>query len=107
LETGEHLFPKDLSTTVFRICQEALTNISRHSNATHVSVEMKFEDKKLILIIRDNGIGLKTEMKSGSLGIIGMRERAESLGGELDIATNESNGVTLELKVPYDENSNR
>ena len=106
LETGDQIFPKDLSTTVFRICQEALTNISRHSNATHVSVEMKVENEKLHLIIRDNGIGLKTEMKSGSLGIIGMRERAESLGGELEIATNETNGVTLELRVPYDEDSN-
>lgn len=106
LETGEHIFPKDLSTTVFRICQEALTNISRHSNATHVDVEMRVEDRVLRLVIRDNGIGLKTEMKASSLGIMGMRERAESLGGELDIATNESNGVTLELKVPYDEYSN-
>jgi PAS domain S-box-containing protein len=102
LETGESIFPKDLSTTVFRICQEALTNISRHSKASEVVVEMKLGKKELILIIRDNGIGLNNETKSDSLGIIGMRERAESLGGELQITNNEKEGVTLELRVPYD-----
>jgi PAS domain S-box-containing protein len=106
LETGDYNFPKGLSTTVFRICQETLTNISRHSNATEVSVEMKFVGSELHLIIQDNGIGLKNEVKSGSLGIIGMRERAESLGGSLDISTNEVNGVTIELRVPYDEDFN-
>lgn len=106
LETGDHLFPNGLSTTVFRICQEALTNISRHSNANKVKVGMFFAEKHLYLKIEDNGTGLKSESKSGSLGIIGMRERAESLGGTLDITSKESGGVILELKVPYDEDFN-
>lgn len=98
-------FGKDLSTTVFRICQEALTNIARHSKATAIDVRFEWKDDVLCLRVADNGIGGLREMKAGSLGIVGMTERAESLGGTLELTENEPQGVVLTLKVPYHEDT--
>jgi PAS domain S-box-containing protein len=102
---GDLHFGKDLSTTVFRICQEALTNITRHSKASAIDVRFDWKDGVLCLRVADNGIGGLREMKSGSFGIVGMIERAESLGGTLELEENDPQGVVLTLKVPYDEDT--
>ncbi len=95
----------ETATAVFRILQEALTNIIRHANATRVEVRLKEESGHLILVIEDNGEGfsennLKDEY---SLGLLGMRERAYSLGGTMDITTIIGAGTKVVVSVPNKE----
>lgn len=89
------------SISVFRILQESLTNIMRHSGANSVAVELKKTDRELVLRVEDNGKGIELETVSSgsSLGIFGMRERARLIGGELRIVKGEENGTTVLLTV--------
>lgn len=93
------------STAIFRILQEALTNIARHANATKLSVRLQEETRSLILDVRDNGQGIKAEEIAGmkSLGLLGMQERAHGLGGEVKIHGNPGKGTTVMLRVPMAE----
>jgi PAS domain S-box-containing protein len=93
---------KNLATVVFRIFQEALANVIRHSKATEVYIGLQVDEGQLILEIKDNGMGI-TENEitgTGSIGILGMRERALALGGEINIAGESGKGTTLNLKIP-------
>ncbi|HMV50059.1 MAG TPA: sensor histidine kinase, partial [Blastocatellia bacterium] len=90
------------ATAVFRIFQEALTNVARHSEATEVEVGLGCRDNLLRLEVRDNGIGV-TERQlrhSRSLGVLGMRERAKIFGGTLSIQGVEGAGTTAVLEMP-------
>lgn len=95
---------KDISTTCFRICQEALTNVARHAKANHVTVSLRHEHGKLELIVRDNGKGITNEQLSRitSLGLIGMRERAQNLGGDLNIERAAPNGTEVSFSFPLE-----
>jgi len=90
------------STAVFRIVQEALTNILRHAQATRVGVAMKEEDGMFVLTVTDNGRGITDAevYRRESLGILGMRERSHLIGGSLDIVGLKGAGTTLCLRVP-------
>jgi PAS domain S-box-containing protein len=90
------------STAVFRILQEALTNIQRHAQPTKVTITMKEESGQLFLTIEDNGRGItKSEELSGqSLGLLGMRERAHLVGGQISIESAEGQGTRITLEVP-------
>ena len=90
------------STAVFRIVQEALTNILRHAQATCVVVAIREDDGMFILTVADNGRGITpTEMVSrGSLGLLGMQERAHLIGGCVDIVGLKGAGTTLHVRVP-------
>ena len=95
----------EIATAVFRILQEALTNITKHANATRVEVILQEKAGQLILVIEDNGEGfsennLKDEY---SLGLLGMKERADSLGGTLDITTIIGAGTKVVVSVPNRE----
>jgi PAS domain S-box-containing protein len=92
---------QEQSTAVFRIFQEALTNILRHAQATRVDVTMMKEAGTLVLTIRDNGRGITEAEKSGqlSIGLLGMRERAHLIGGEIDITGVEGEGTTVTVRV--------
>jgi PAS domain S-box-containing protein len=89
-------------TALFRILQETLTNIARHANATHVRVRLAAEDGMLTLEVHDNGHGITAEQLAGrnSLGILGMRERALLLGGELVIDGVPGVGTTVRVRIP-------
>lgn len=92
--------PDEVKLAVFRICQESLTNISRHSRATQavVSVTLRAEFE---LRIEDNGVGfLKPEAQKRSLGLLGMRERSEQIGGRLQVDSSPGVGTTVSLRVP-------
>lgn len=93
---------KDVSTAVFRIFQEALTNVIRHSKATKVKVRLKQDKDKFELIIIDNGIGITEEEKNNpaSFGLMAMRERLYPWQGILSINGKESKGTTLSVIVP-------
>lgn len=84
-------------THLFRIVQEALTNVARHSGATRVVIELERSGQRVHLIVRDNGHGFSGNGASG-LGLVGMRARAQSLGGELQIKS--SDGVAVDLWAP-------
>jgi signal transduction histidine kinase len=92
----------DLSIAVFRIFQEALTNVARHSRATKVEASIKKDAKGLVLMVRDNGRGIPEEevVRSKSLGLVGMRERALILGGTVEIKGKKGKGTTVILRLP-------
>jgi signal transduction histidine kinase len=92
----------DRSTALFRIFQETLTNVARHSAATEVVVTLNRDDDKVALSISDNGKGISQSEISGrrSLGLLGMRERAQLLGGELKISGTPSEGTTVTARIP-------
>ncbi|HEY5497214.1 MAG TPA: PAS domain-containing protein [Syntrophales bacterium] len=93
---------KNFATVVFRIFQEALANVIRHSKATEVYINLRVDEGQLILEIKDNGRGITEDelTGTGSMGILGMRERALALGGEINIAGESGKGTTLNLKMP-------
>jgi PAS domain S-box-containing protein len=89
------------ATAVFRIFQEALTNILRHAQATRVRFVMQEDEDEFRLTITDNGRGITNEEKSGhrSLGLLGMRERAYLIGGTVDIAGSKGKGTVVTIRV--------
>lgn len=90
------------ATALFRICQETLTNVARHARATQVTVRLARLNGSLLLKVRDNGAGA-TEAQlaaGGSLGILGMRERALLLGGEFSVRGIPGRGTTVTVRVP-------
>ena len=92
------------SLTVYRIYQEALTNIARHAQATEVETLIKKIDNYLVLTIKDNGLGFDLDAikTKRSLGLVGMRERAHLAKGELFIESHENRGTKITLKIPLD-----
>lgn len=92
----------EIITGIFRLYQEALTNIARHAKATQVKTSLVKNNRYLILTIQDNGKGFDTkEMKSKkTLGLIGMKERVGRMGGELLIKSEIGKGTTIVSKVP-------
>lgn len=96
---------KDLSTAIFRIFQETLTNVVRHANATTIRTDLKKENNCLILKMMDDGKGIdEKEMSSPkSFGIIGMRERADFVGGKIKIKGTKNKGTTVTVTIPLSQ----
>ncbi len=93
---------KEYATTLFRIFQEALTNIIRHAEATQVVIELKKEDNTVFLEISDDGKGIteKQITHHTSLGILGMKERAYLFGGTVAFAANQPHGTRIRITLP-------
>jgi two-component system, NarL family, sensor histidine kinase UhpB len=93
---------RDRSTAVFRILQEALTNVARHANATEVITTLERIDHDIVLQIQDNGKGITEHESSGakSLGLLGMRERSLIIGGTVDIIGETGKGTTVNVRIP-------
>ena len=99
---------REQATAIFRILQEAMTNVLRHAHATRVNITVAEEAGEVVLEIRDNGRGITEDESaaSGSLGLMGMRERAHLVGGGIEINGVARNGTVLTLRVPIrDETS--
>lgn len=96
------ILDEDMNTVFFRIFQETLTNIIRHANATKVDVNLKEESNRLVLEVKDNGRGITKEQLSNvkSLGLLGMRERAALLGGEVNITGAPKRGTKVSVSIP-------
>ena len=116
----EHItIDPETATAVFRIFQETLTNVARHADASEVKVRLAKDDRELTLEVHDNGKGIAESKLSshGSLGILGMRERAILLGGDLTISGAPGKGTTVRIRIPeahcakrgqsYDQSSDR
>ncbi len=102
LDPEEIIMDQDRSTAIFRILQEALTNVSRHANATRVRVNLREKAGKLILKVKDNGIGITEKQISDpkSFGLIGIRERVHLFGGEFKISAIRDKGTTVTASIP-------
>ncbi|HEV3330516.1 MAG TPA: two-component regulator propeller domain-containing protein [Bryobacteraceae bacterium] len=96
--------PEEMEQHLLRIAQEGVTNVLKHSGATKVWVKLHTEARKLYLRIADNGKGFEQQEAfsavGGHFGLIGMRERAEQMGGELRLASHPGEGTELEITVP-------
>jgi signal transduction histidine kinase len=92
----------DARAHLFRIAQEALTNISRHSGATRVEITLQQIDDQIALRISDNGKGLRLETPEGSkgLGLVGMRARARLAGGDLTLQSKPGKGLRIDVRAP-------
>ncbi len=92
---------RDSATALFRIFQETLTNVARHSNASHVKILLEENDDKLTMEVSDNGRGITEEnlANSKSFGLMGMKERAFLLGGEVNIVGVPGKGTTVTVRI--------
>jgi PAS domain S-box-containing protein len=101
-DTKDILLDKDRSTAVFRVLQEALTNVARHADATSVIVNLKAKSGKLLLEVKDNGKGItKGQLfNPRSFGLIGMQERINSQGGRVKISSMKNKGTTVTVSIP-------
>jgi PAS domain S-box-containing protein len=95
---------REVSTAVFRIFQEALTNVARHAEATRVRVELRFPADAVMLVIEDDGKGMTTSSADarGSLGLMGMQERARALDGEVTVESEPDRGTIVTARIPRD-----
>jgi signal transduction histidine kinase len=93
--------PDETETHLFRIVQEALTNVARHAGATRVTVHLRMERDRIHLTLSDNGNGFAVRDTHGSgMGLSGMRARARSAGGELELKSQPGGGTTIEVWAP-------
>jgi two-component system sensor histidine kinase UhpB len=95
--------PKEVATAAYRILQEALTNVSKHAQASEVHVSIRKTRKTLVLRISDNGVGLDSMVPDeSSLGLVGMRERARLAGGSVTITNRRCGGAQVVARLPLD-----
>ena len=95
--------PTELETALYRIAQEALTNVVKHASASRVSVALSRRERAIALVVQDDGRGFESRDAGGAgLGLTGMRERVALLGGRLGIESTEDAGtmITAELPLP-------
>jgi len=94
--------PADIETALFRIVQESLTNVALHAQATQVDVLLNRRNGCLVLTVEDNGIGFNTNqpVNENRLGLFGMRERVEMLGGKLIVESAPGKGTMISVEVP-------
>jgi signal transduction histidine kinase len=98
---GDERLPTEVETTVYRIVQEALTNVVKHAEASEVSILLVWRDGVLTAVVEDNGGGFDPEaVRSDSLGVEGMRERVALHDGRLTIESAPGAGTTLRVEVP-------
>jgi PAS domain S-box-containing protein len=90
----------DRATTVFRIFQECLTNIARHAEAQAVDASLYTENEDLVLVVEDDGKGFRESEAGGSLGVLGMKERAAAWGGSVQISSSPGKGTQVTVRVP-------
>jgi signal transduction histidine kinase len=99
--------PDETETHLFRIAQEALTNVARHSGAKHVQMKLDKTNGHVCLSVQDDGRGLDTALSNnGGMGMIGMRARARSAGGDVEVRAAPGGGVLIEVRVPVRNETN-
>ncbi len=96
--------PMRLGAGLYRMAQEALTNVARHANAKHVCIHFTAMPDHIELIIEDDGVGFDTEaLAKGRFGLVGLNERARLLGGTLEVCSVPGEGTELKINVPLEE----
>lgn len=101
----EKRLPIEVETALFRIVQESLTNVVLHAQAARVDVLLSMTGRRVSAIIEDNGVGFipASAMVDDQLGLFGMRERVEMLGGIFTIESSPGKGTTVKAEVPFDD----
>lgn len=94
----------DQAITLFRICQESMSNIAKHAKATSVHIVLSFTHNEIIMTINDNGVGIKPSdtLKANSFGLRGMQERVTSLRGSFEITESSESGTIITIKLPIE-----
>ena len=100
-QLGEGRLPREVETAVYRIIQEALTNIVKHSQASRISILLTQRDGVAVAVVEDNGDGFETgAVRGDGLGLVGMRERVGLVGGKIRIESTPGSGTTVRAEVP-------
>ncbi|HMN46694.1 MAG TPA: PAS domain S-box protein [Povalibacter sp.] len=107
IEDVDDVLQGEEATHLYRICQEALNNVLRHSQARRVTLSLERDVGMLHLDVRDDGIGFDTASVDGGLGLTSMRERAQMLGGTLDLRSMSGKGTHLQVNLPFTEPADR
>jgi len=98
--------PSSVEIAVYRLVQEALTNVRKHANANKVNLRLQFQADRLLVEVHDNGSGfdlsqtLGSAVSVGHVGLLGMKQRVETLGGDIKIKTRKGTGTTISLSLP-------
>jgi signal transduction histidine kinase len=101
---GVGRLPAEVETTVYRVVQEALTNVAKHAGATLASVVVTRTEKGVSVVVEDDGTGFDPDhTPKGRLGLLGMRERAELAGGVFEIESSPGAGVTVVMQIPLQQ----
>jgi two-component system, NarL family, sensor histidine kinase UhpB len=105
IRVREAKFPNDISVCFFRICQESLTNITKHAQARKVAITLEQADGSLRMLIADDGKGIAGEELENpfSMGLLGMKERARAIDAALTIQSSPNKGTTVELVAPVEQ----
>jgi two-component system, NarL family, sensor histidine kinase UhpB len=108
---GDRVLAEKLATAAYRIVQEAVTNAMRHSNGERIRIELSAADNVLTIEITDDGVGLPRDwLKKGHFGVIGMQERAQALGGSVELLAAQSanpagpagRGLMVRARIPIE-----
>ena len=95
----------ELETTIYRLVQEALTNVVKHAQAKHVAVKVTKDDGQVDVVVRDDGIGFDPQQPRSGFGLAGMRERVALAGGTLEVLSTPGNGTTIRVSLPFADRS--
>ena len=95
--------PEEIEITIYRIAQEAISNIIRHADTKSASILFIDSLDEISLIIEDEGVGFDTEEKAEGLGILGMKERAAIINADLVVESHPEEGTTIKVSVPVEE----
>ena len=101
IETGGRTFPPEIEVVLYRVVQEALTNIVRHAKATWVRAQVALRGREVLLTVEDDGQGLAPGSEP-KLGLLGMQERVTAAGGTLTIGAASEKGVRLTARIPIE-----
>ncbi len=109
LENIDHLFPREVQITLYRIVQETLTNIAKHAAATEVWIKVNKEEEHIVFLVKDNGKGFEfnkvkeRKFEARGLGLTAMNERMHILGGQFDVSSRTGDGTEIKFKIPIGE----
>lgn len=93
--------PPEMTTCIYRVIQESLSNVARHAGATQVEVELMCEEEGVRLSVRDNGIGFDADRSGGHLGLLSMQERVRLAKGRLKVESAPGRGTHIRVEVPF------
>jgi signal transduction histidine kinase len=106
LASDGHALPERVRLALYRIYQQAMDNVAQHAGAAHILVRLALDDERVVLEVRDDGRGFEvpqrwiTLARQGHLGLVGAAERAEAVGGHLEVQSEPGAGTTLRVAVP-------
>jgi signal transduction histidine kinase len=101
IQLGDVRLPSEVETTLYRMVQEALTNVAKHADASAVSILLTRRPSSVALVVEDDGTGFELDgVRDGGLGLSGMRERVALVGGRLRVEAAPGKGTTLAAEVP-------